>query len=429
MAEGIETGFVPETDPFGSYDWGNIGGDMGQPMFFDTYTGQTVTGAQAAQLDPTFAQQFAQAASTAIPGLNTGGYAPPGNAPDGGGGLLNWIGANPLQAGALGMTGLATGVGLIGVIQRAMQGDQTARVELTRQIAQASPQEQQAIQQAITGLTGVQNFALGGPTSLQAQLGARVGPEEGAFQSGVQGLGTQAQNLGQLGTALSPSYLQGLPGLLQGQESILNAYTPTGTALAGGDLPITPGMERTVEQAFSPMFGDVASRLIEESRQRGFAGGAELLLQAPASSIGQTALRDLQGQMAAAKLNLAQAHPGLVAQAAGAYSTPAALRIQGASQLQNLNQNLVQALGNVGQQGMGNRLDFLRATSAPLSALGNIGSNLQTGRVGAGGQTQTSTTPTSLLDSFAPLASLLGGVGGSLSGLALANSLSGLGKR
>jgi hypothetical protein len=173
-----------------------------------------------------------------------------------------------------------------------------------------------------------------------------------------------------------------------------------------------------VEQAFQPQFGNLATNLIEQSRQRGFAGGADLLLQAPASAIGQTALSDLQGQMANAKLNTAyQLFPQSVATSSGAYSTPAALRMQGANYLGNMNQNIINTLGGFGQQGMSNRLDFLRAATAPLTGQAGIGGSMAGARQNTGTTTQTTSQPSSLLDSFAPLASILSGLGGAFTGL------------
>ena len=401
-------------------DFGAIG-NFGDQMVLDTTTGQTISLSEAFRLDPGAAQEYArsaglQAPPASLPGLGSIGPALPSLPGGGGSSLMDWIGANPLQATAMGIGAGTLGIGLAGIIQKAMAGDPQATVTLQRQIASASPEERQAIEQAVRGLGQVQNFAMGGPASLQGQIGGRVPGEEAAHTDALARLGAEASRLGEYTGAIQPNLAGGLPGLLGDQESILRAFTPTATNIARGQLPITPELEQSVEQAFSPAMGDLASQLIEAARQRGFAGGSELLLQAPASAIGQTALRDLQGQMAGAKLNLAQQFPQLVAQASGAYSTPAALRMQGASQLGNLNQNLIAALGGFGQQGMGNRLDFLRAATSPLQASGFLASQQQAGRLGAGGQTQTTTTPGSLLESFAPLASLLGGAGNMLVG-------------
>ena len=110
---------------------------------------------------------------------------------------------------------------------------------------------------------------------------------------------------------------------------------------------------------------------------------------------------------------------------ANAYTTPAALRFAAANNLQSLNQNLLQAIGGVGQQGFQNRINLLGAMTGGNNALTNLANVQQAGRLGAGGFTQTNRGQSSLLDAFAPLASILSGTGQSLGGLAM---LSGAGR-
>ena len=104
-------------------------------------------------------------------------------------------------------------------------------------------------------------------------------------------------------------------------------------------------------------------------------------------------------------------------QAAGGYTTPMSVALSGGLNLSSLNQNIIQALGGYGQQGMGNQLDFLRAISAPLSGLSGLSSSAQAGA----GSTSTQTQPFNLLNAFAPTASLLGGIGGALTGYGAAS--------
>lgn len=573
----------PETNFFSDFfDPGSGIGEFGSNlMVFDNQTGQTIPFSQAMQIDPQAAQEF------------IGPLLPVGANQGGSGGMFgNLTGA---QLAGLGIGGATAGVGLIGVIQKAMQGDQTAQQTIQRTLGQGTPQEQAALAQALSQFQTLNQFAMGSPTGLMQQLGARAPLEEAAFTSGLSGLAGQgmlsSQLLGSLipaltgvtpqagasggipsippapviptiggtpgtpGTPASPGgyasqdlarlfgpgtgafdYLSGLapntpittqgnmwvgpggrgvgdinqyqnPSMLtqmagtpgtaavpgipgtpdpnfapqpytypgQGQYVWENgvwawkpetpgaappagsapgptrtpeqggvdgtlgtipggawgqgAIPPSGTPGATTGLPgvlggqeqilnqllqatqgnLSPGLLRLIEQSFQPQMGNIATQAIEAARQRGFAGGAELLNQAPAGALAGPALADLQGQMAQAKLGLIP----MLGQAAGAYSTPAALRLAGTSQLLNLNQNIMQALMGAGQQGIQNRLGFMGAATGQLGTQGNLGN---VGRLNTGTTTQTTSQPSSLLDAFAPLAGLLGGVGGLLGG-------------
>jgi hypothetical protein len=413
--------------PLGGYDFSDpyagafeTGFGGGQQYFFDTQTGQIVSAEQAQQLDPTFSPNNPGFGSSGSPLGPFNNPSDPSALP----GLLqrlgSWVSTNPGQAAGLGLTGLTTGVGLAGVIQKAAQGNQQAKTIISRAIAGASPQEQQAYQQALSGFQTLQNYSLGSPTSLMAQLGSRVPGEEAAFQGGLDRLNQSGQRVDQLTQALNPAYQQGLPNMLSQQSGILGAASPVLQGIAAGQMP--QQISSLVEQAYQPQFGDLATNLIEQARNRGFAGGADLLTQAPSTSMGQTALRDLQGQMANSKLQTAlQYYPQAVSTGAGAYSTPSALRMAGANQLEGLNQNIIQALGGIGQNGMANRMNFLNAATGAMTGQANIGNSMQWGRIGSANVTQTTSTPQTLLDSFTPLAGLLGGVGSVLSGLGRQN--------
>jgi len=427
--------YSPYMTPLGGYDlsnWSDTSGGSGSQMFYDTQTGQMVTAEQAYQLDPSFSQNLMNDGFN-LSGGDTGGFNLSSGGFDLGGNtslspstpslmdrLGSWITSNPGAAASLGVTALTSGLGIAGIIQKAAQGDTQAKTVISRAIAGASPEEQQAYNQALSGFQTLQNYSLGSPTSLMAQLGSRVPGEEGAFNQAVGMAGNWGNQVGQFTGQMSPMYQQGIQGLSQGQTGILNSALPTLQGLAQGNLP--PAISQLVEQAYQPQFGDLATNLIEQARNRGFAGGADLLAQAPASQIGQTALRDLQGQMANSKLQAGlQMYPQMVGQASGAYSTPLALQMQGMNQLGNLNQNIISALGGIGQQGMQNRTNFLQAATAPLTGQANIGSSLANQRFQGATTTQTTSQPWTLLDAFQPLSQILGGAGGALSGLGQMN--------
>lgn len=389
----------------------------------DNTTGNTMTLREAQILDPTAAQEFIQSQPGLMEQLSAqpmpGGTTPPTPAP----GLLQRMSTflgeqNPLVLAGLGLTGLAAGGGLIGVVQKAMQGDPTSRTEVQRLVASADPAERQAVGEALQAIQGANQFALGSPTGLMSQLGGRTPTEESAFGGAAQRLDQRGSIQDALQQLMGPQVGPGAANILGGQESILSALGPAATDLAKGKLTISPELAMTIEQAFQPKMGDIATQLINAARERGFAGGAELLLQAPASQLGQTAARDLQGQMAAAKLEAALKFPQAAAELSNAMNTPAAIRMQGASQLAGMDQNLIAALGGLGQSGMQNRLGFLQALTAPANAAANIAGTQANTRLGSAGQTSTTTVPSTLLDAFAPLGGFLGGIGGALGGIA-----------
>jgi len=460
-------------------------------LYYDTQTGQYIGFDQIAQYDPGIAMELdptaydQYVASVRDAGL-TGDTAV--NTASGGGGtdLMGTLS----KYGPLAAVGGVSLVGLIGTIQKAMQGDQAAVQTLERQVAGASPEERQLLSGVLgsvsnlnrlafgtggggggggvapaTGPTGdvqrqllggqlsreqaihalanltdnpgalVDSWIAGGPTGgaggggggfqsggLVGSLEGRFPGEEAAFSAGLGRTGATGQTVDQLIRSMLPGLMGGAQGILGGQQSILSPLADAGAAMAQGQLNITPELERTVEQAFSPAMGDLATQLIEAARNRGFAGGADLLTQAPASALGQTALRDLQGQMAQAKLGLAAGLPGAAANIAGAYNTPAAVRGQLGSNLLGYDQNIINTLLGVAGQGMSNRLGMFNAVSAPLSVGGNILGQAGQNRLAGAGSTTTTTAPQgTLLDAFQPLSSLLSGVGGALQGYAAMN--------
>ncbi len=117
------------------------------------------------------------------------------------------------------------------------------------------------------------------------------------FQGRVAGsqMGGALDQLGQFGMGQMP--------LQQMQMSLLRALQ------SGQGLP--QGYQQLIEQAYQPQMGDIASQAIMSARNRGFAGGAELLNSGPGGAIAGPALSNLQGQMAQSKLGLMQSLPGL----------------------------------------------------------------------------------------------------------------------
>lgn len=413
------------------------------------------------------------------PGIDNGGMANQGTGSSG---------MNLGQMIGLGTAGVTALTGLAGVIQKAMAGDLQSQQVLQRTIQQASPQEQQAIAQAIQGLQ--QQMSLGGQTQgiinqqsqgrIPGQQQSQTIPgQQAPFQSGQaqalgQGFGQSQELMGQgqdlvglakniyssvlgrpasdqeaqawaqtgnaqsiisgilgsqefsnrgipLNQAISNLYQGvlgrqgsaaevgqwqqqlgapdvassqlGIPAEVQAQQGAFNQLgngTQAFNQFSGQSLPILQQMlqgglnlngevNRTVEQAFQPQLGNIATQAIESARRRGFAGGAELLQQGPAGAIAGPALSDLQGQMAAAKLGLAQ---GLPMQAIGGFG-----------QLQNLNQQLVQSLGGFGQQGINNRNTTQGVQQGGLGQLGQIGGVLGQQRQGQINQTTNTNVP------------------------------------
>ena len=230
-------------------------------------------------------------------------------------------------------------------------------------------------------------------------------PNTGMFSSG-QPQGNQG--------GLVPGMFGQLGGLGNQQNSILSAFAPTMQGIAGGQIPQL--LSSLVDQAYQPAIGNIATQAINNARERGFHGNE---LAGPGGAIAGPALADLQGQMAASKLGLLTQLPQAVATASGAYSTPMALRGQLGTNLSNLNQQLLQALGGIGQQGIQNGIGYLGAGSGLVNSGSGLFGNQQQGRIASGGQTTTTSQPSSLLDSFAPLASILGGLGGAFSAYGL----------
>src|SRR3990167_10781057 len=123
-------------DPFGfggfnafgmsGFDPGGLGEFGSTQRVYDTQTGETITLQEAFNRDAQAAQEFI--GPMMPPGMNQGIS-----------GLTN------AQLAGLGIGGLTAGVGLIGVIQKAMQGDQTARQEVSRIVGTGTSEERAAL--------------------------------------------------------------------------------------------------------------------------------------------------------------------------------------------------------------------------------------------------------------------------------------------
>lgn len=336
-------------------------------------------------------------------------------------GQLNQLAFGTGGAGGAGGGGAAPASGPAGDIQQRLFAGQLSREQAIHALANMTDNPGGLVDSWLAA--GAPGGAGGGGGALRTGgivggLESRLPSEEAAFGLGAERAGLATQDLDALMAALGPGVL-GAGDLMSGQQSILDPLAGAGAALARGQLNITPELERSVEQAFSPALGDLATQLIEAARNRGFAGGADLLTQAPASALGQTALRDLQGQMAQAKLGLATSLPSTAANIAGAYNTPLAARAQIGSNLVGMNQGVIGTLLNIANQGMSNRMNLFGAMAAPLSATGSALGQAGQNRLAGAGSTQTTTQPQgTLLDAFQPLSSLLSGVGGALGGYA-----------
>lgn len=340
----------PFNTDIGSLNLGGAGGMVdGQSLWYDTQTQQFVTPQQMMQIDPAAAQEALGGAG----GQLTTNMQAPGAPPVGGAGTPGAPGTTPsttdqlLKWLALGGVGIGGVLGLAGALQTAQgKGDKTT-TETQRDVAPATP----------------------GEGALTDALMRQVMQGQGPYNQ----LTSQLQQASDL------------------QMQIMQALGPTATGLARGSVPLTPELQRTVETAFTPQLGSIAQQAIESARQRGFPGGAELLGQGPAGAIAGPALADLQGQIAAAKLQYATGLP-----------------MQAANILQILSGQAGQA-GQLQQSQFGQGLNLLQLQ--------------QNARLGAAGQntTQQSFPGAPLAGAAQGFGNVLGGVGGALGGYAAIN--------
>ena len=326
----------------GSLNLGGAGGMVGgESLWYDTQTQQFVTPQQMMQIDPAAAQEALSGAG----GQPTTNMQAPGLPPAGGPGSSSTD--NLLKYLAYAGAGIGGVLGLAGALQTAQgKGDKTT-TEMQRDVAPAGAGE--------SALT------------------------DALMRQAMQGQGPYNQLTSQIQQASDL------------QMQIMQALGPTATGLARGSVPLTPELQRTVETAFTPQLGSIAQQAIESARQRGFPGGAELLGQGPAGAIAGPALADLQGQIAAAKLQYATGLP-----------------MQAAQIMQMLSGSAGQA-GQLQQGQFGGGLNLLQLQ--------------QNARMGAAGQNTTQQTypGAPLANAAQGFGNVLGGVGGALGGYAAIN--------
>lgn len=325
------------------------------------------------------------------------------------------------------------------------------------------------------------NLPQASPTNqgLGGMLGGLMPYEAGAIGTGLQhnmaGLNNfyqtafpLAQQFGQQGVAESYNQnnllntLAAVPDRIDWTMSpdIQEAFMGDVLGFANGIIPglYDPAANQALDEIFNARAGDI-DRFVENSLQnvmdtahsRGFQGGMEIFregapaaLLAPTLSEATRQFGNLAGERAQAGINLGTQLPLLgsqidtarmgnifgatnnLANITQAYNTPLALRTQGLPTLAGIQQGYTRNLLDFGQQGIGNNLDFIRATTAPASVAGNIGVGSEGNRVAGASTTSTTTTPgAGMLGAFGPTASLLGGVGGFATGIGLMNNPAG----
>jgi hypothetical protein len=287
-----------------------------------------------------------------------------------------------LGVGSLGL-GLGTGLASLFGGGTGINGEKkTTQNQLT-------PQQQQALASALSGLQQIQNIGLTGPTAVANVIGSNVIPSQAAYQQGLSLL-----------SSLAPQYAAGLSPLQVAQNQVLGPLSTYTNNLLSGNMQIPAGLQGLVDQAYQAQINQAVQNAVTGARNQGFAGGAELLARAPASGPFGTALAGIEANKAQSLLDLlTKTIPQTATNVAGAYNTPAQNQSQFA-------QNWINSLQGAGQQGITNQLNFLNQAMGVPKALGEIGTS------GAGGgATATQTTNQS---TFNQLNSLLGSLGQTL---------------
>ena len=252
------------------YDPAYFGGDLG----FDT--GLDTTGLGSGLFDSQYGW-----ADEIVSGNVGGGTDDWGGSGGGGGGGSLTDSSDPWRRILLAAGGAAPGLlSLIG--QLAGGRTQTTTPKLTT--------NQQALSNQLTN-----------------QLGTQLPYTEDMFSAG-------SELLAQLARMENPLQKQ--------QYSILEALAPTAANLASGDMEIPQSLRDLVASAYEPAAGSIATRAIESARNRGFAGGAELLNTGAGGALAGPALSDLAGHESQSLLNALIAFPKAAAEIAGSYNTP-----------------------------------------------------------------------------------------------------------
>ena len=428
------------------------------PSWTDTLTGQTLTLGQIASdaaLSTAFSQQFGtspQAYTRMFSSPAEGGTAQTAPEAVNAGTMPSWW-QDPKNLLAAGAIGLPTLLGLGGVMQNLVSGGPTGTTTSTTAAA-PTPQQTAALGLALQGLQGAQGFALNPAGGLAAQLSALAPAQQQAVLSalaqmqqtqpiqGTQGAlaGAVAPYLGQQGALLGLGGA-GAQGL---QNPAYGALMGQAQGMARGTLPaLDPALRAQLDAVYAGRLQDVnryvdvgVQGALERGRQQGYAGGLETFREGTPGALlapilaeavrqrGTLAGQQAQDEMALA-LGLPQAGGALAGQlfgqqaqqnqllqgAAGGYTTPLSVALGGGTNLANLNQNILQALGGAGLQGMGMQNQFIGALTGASQGAGNLyGQGLGTSTQG------TQQQPFNLLSAFAPTASLLGGIGGAMTG-------------
>ncbi len=304
----------------------------------------------------------------------------------------NMTGSQMMQFGlGLGSLGLGLGGALSSLFGGGGGGGAFSSGTTSTTHTQLTPQQQAAQNAALQALQQINNIALTGPTGVANVIGGMVAPSQQAYN----------QSLGLLGT-LAPQYMLGASPLQQAQNQILNPLSAYTGNLLSGNMQIPPALKGLVEQAYQGQVDDAVKQAIIGARNQGFAGGADLLMRAPASGGFGAAMSDISSKEAAYLLDLmTKTIPQTAGSVAQQYNQP--ITTQGNFVSQFLNPQI-----QAGQTGVENQLKFLQAATAPNTALGALGTSGTQG--GATSGTQETKTPST----FSNLASLLGALGGAI---------------
>lgn len=197
--------------------------------------------------------------------------------------LAGLLGASGPLAGLLGQ--LASGGQ--GPTQRGSTSNSISSTTASNSLTNQSGTNTQNSQDTRTGFTDSRTGQTLDPAAqaamdrLNAQLGRNDAGAQGAYNSGLSMLEQLAQ--GQMGKMTNGSGASSL-------ESPSTTPTPSATGNFPGGPPTdyNAGIGNLIKQAFGSFTGDLASNAITSARNRGFAGGADLLGTAAAPMMGQT---------------------------------------------------------------------------------------------------------------------------------------------
>jgi len=197
---------------------------------------------------------------------------------------------------------------------------------------------------SVFGVPAYTGGGAGDQSSLLNWLGKNVNLQSGAglltalmglggLAGGIQTLAQGAPKQTQTTTAArTPEEQQALLDALSRSSQQNSLMDSLAAMLMGGNLP--PGVNRMITESFQNALGDIVEGSIEGARQRGFAGGADLLQGAAGPTYARLASQ-MPGQMAQTRLNALTGIP----QAA-----------QGLGQTQNQNISLLAQLARPNNQ-------------------------------------------------------------------------------